>query len=96
MQAAYRRFEEIGFKPTDLRQLGIVPGMSGARLLVDDFRQRIRRYREQRDYPAIKGVSYLSVHLRFGTVSIRDLVSIALRRTVHWRVMKVLQPGLRN
>ena len=69
--------QEIGFKPTDLRQLGIVPGLSGARLLVEDFRQRIRRYREQRDYPAIKGVSYLSVHLRFGTVSIRDLVSIA-------------------
>jgi len=69
--------QDIGFKPTDLRQLGIVPGLSGARLLVDDFRQRIRRYREQRDYPAIKGVSYLSVHLRFGTVSIRDLVSIA-------------------
>ncbi len=69
--------QEIGFKPGNLRQLGIVPGLSGARLLVDDFRQRIRRYREQRDYPAIKGVSYLSVHLRFGTVSIRDLVSIA-------------------
>lgn len=69
--------QEIGFKPSNLRQSGIVPGLAGARLLVDDFRQRIRRYREQRDYPAIKGVSYLSVHLRFGTVSIRELVSIA-------------------
>ena len=69
--------EDIGFRPSNLPQLGIVPGLKGARLLVDDFRQRIRRYREQRDYPAVKGVSYLSVHLRFGTVSIRDLVSIA-------------------
>ncbi|MFZ4538157.1 cryptochrome/photolyase family protein [Propionivibrio sp.] len=70
--------EEIGFCPTDLHQVGIVPGMSGARRLVDDFRKRIACYREQRDYPAIKGVSYLSVHLRFGTVSIRELVSLAL------------------
>ena len=27
-----------------------------------------------RDFPAIKGVSYLSVHLRFGTISVRELV----------------------
>jgi deoxyribodipyrimidine photo-lyase len=69
---------DIGFQPTDLRQLGIVPGMSGARQLVADFRGRIARYAEQRDFPAVKGVSYLSVHLRFGTVSIRELVRIAL------------------
>ena len=70
--------EEIGFKPADLRPLGIVPGMSGARQLVSDFRARIARYAEQRNFPALKGVSCLSVHLRFGTVSIRELVSIAL------------------
>lgn len=33
----------------------------------------IRRYKEQRDYPAISGTSRLSVHLRFGTISIRQL-----------------------
>jgi deoxyribodipyrimidine photo-lyase len=33
----------------------------------------IRKYKEQRDYPAIDGTSRLSVHLRFGTVSIREL-----------------------
>ena len=70
--------EEIGFKPTDLRQLGIVPGMSGAQQLVADFRVRVARYAEQRNFPSLKGVSYLSVHLRFGTVSIRELVSISL------------------
>jgi deoxyribodipyrimidine photo-lyase len=32
----------------------------------------------QRDYPAVKGVSYLSVHLRFGTISIRELASAAI------------------
>lgn len=38
----------------------------------------IRRYKEQRDYPAMSGTSKLSVHLRFGTISIRGLVRSAL------------------
>jgi len=33
----------------------------------------IRKYKEQRDYPAIQGTSRLGVHLRFGTLSIRKL-----------------------
>lgn len=34
-------------------------------------------YAAARDYPAVKGVSYLSVHNRFGTISIRDLARAA-------------------
>jgi deoxyribodipyrimidine photo-lyase len=72
---------EIGFVATDLAELKIQPGMSGARQLWDEFRQeRITRYSTLRDFPAIKGVSYLSVHLRFGTISIRELVRMALAR----------------
>ena len=37
----------------------------------------IKNYKEQRDYPAIEGTSRLSVHLRFGTISIRELASEA-------------------
>lgn len=71
--------ESLGFATTDLIALGIHPGMSGARRLWDDFRAgRIQRYGSLRDFPAIKGVSYLSVHLRFGTISIRELVRHAL------------------
>jgi deoxyribodipyrimidine photo-lyase len=33
----------------------------------------IRDYKDQRDIPAIHGTSRLSVHLRFGTISIREL-----------------------
>jgi deoxyribodipyrimidine photo-lyase len=33
----------------------------------------LRKYKEQRDYPAIQGTSKLGVHLRFGTLSIRKL-----------------------
>jgi deoxyribodipyrimidine photo-lyase len=55
--------EQIGFKPTDLE----VP----ARTLSDEL---LRHYADTRDLPAIKGTSRMSVHLRFGTVSVRELV----------------------
>jgi deoxyribodipyrimidine photo-lyase len=35
----------------------------------------IKKYKEQRDIPSIKGTSRLGVHLRFGTLSIRKLAS---------------------
>ena len=70
--------EEIGFTQSNLQELGIQPGMSGAEKLWANFRPgRMARYGKLRDFPAIKGVSYLSVHLRFGTISIRQLVSAA-------------------
>jgi len=53
--------------------------MSGARALFDAFAERIGRYHEARDFPALKAPSYLSVHLRFGTVSLRRLVLHALQ-----------------
>lgn len=33
----------------------------------------VKHYKEQRDFPGIKGTSQLGVHLRFGTISIREL-----------------------
>ncbi|HEU5284309.1 MAG TPA: deoxyribodipyrimidine photo-lyase, partial [Burkholderiales bacterium] len=69
--------EALGFARTNLRQLRMPTGMSGARALFEDFRRRMSQYRERRDYPAMKGPSYLSVHLRFGTISVRELVRAA-------------------
>lgn len=37
----------------------------------------IRNYHETRDIPSIKGTSRLSLHLRFGTISIRKLAKLA-------------------
>ena len=37
----------------------------------------VKKYKEQRDYPAIHGTSRLGIHLRFGTISIRKLASKA-------------------
>jgi deoxyribodipyrimidine photo-lyase len=68
----------LGFAASDLRSLGFVPGMSGGQQLLAEFQGRMARYRQQRDFPAVKGVSYLSLHLRFGTVSIRELVARAI------------------
>ena len=69
----------LGFENTDLSAIGVTPGMRGGQERVEDFLTRIDFYKAARDYPAVKGVSYLSVHLRFGTVSIRDLASRAWR-----------------
>jgi deoxyribodipyrimidine photo-lyase len=37
----------------------------------------IREYEKTRDFPSLIGTSRLGIHLRFGTISIRQLVSIA-------------------
>ncbi len=69
--------ESLGFEETDLLYLKTAAGVSGADKLFDEFINRIDLYRETRDYPALQGGSYLSTHLRFGTISIRQLVSYA-------------------
>ncbi len=71
---------DIGFEGST-NPLRIPTGSSGARHLLDDFLQRMDQYHESRDYPALKGPSYLGVHLRFGTVSIRQLVALAQARS---------------
>jgi len=82
--AAYRspvpRLADIGFETTNLHALRIPTGETGARSLVSDFVTRMDRYDQTRNFPAVKGPSYLSVHLRFGTVSIRHLVNLAYPR----------------
>ena len=76
-RAAMPSLESLGFEPTNLRDLDIPTGMSGAQRLFKAFLDRIGTYHERRDFPAVKGPSYLSVHLRFGTVSIRELAQAA-------------------
>ena len=68
---------QLGFEETNLAALRIAAGMRGATTLLDDFALRIADYGDTRDYPAVKGPSYISLHLRFGTISIRALVRLA-------------------
>ena len=44
----------------------------------------LRNYKAQRDFPARHGTSRLSMHLRFGTVSVRALVSRAIPYSETW------------
>ena len=72
---------ELGFAPTNLAQLKIPTGASGGQALFAEFVERMDQYHATRDFPAVKGPSYLGVHLRFGTVSIRKMSAIAYTRS---------------
>lgn len=65
--------ESMGFVRTNLADMRLPTGMSGGAQLFADFEERMHQYKDARNFPAVKGVSYLSVHLRFGTVSVRHL-----------------------
>jgi len=69
--------ESMGFARTNLGEMKLPTGMSGGQQLFAEFQERMARYKDARDFPAVKGPSYLSVHLRFGTVSIRHLARTA-------------------
>ncbi len=68
---------ELGFDSTMADAASFRPGTSGGLALLEEFLPRMGQYHLRRDYPAIKGPSYLSAHLRFGTLSIRMLVRAA-------------------
>lgn len=65
--------KEMGFEKTDVE----IPSKTINKSIVT-------HYKKQRDFPALKGTSKLSVHLRFGTVSIRALVKHALVLNETW------------
>lgn len=46
--------------------------------------QQIQKYKEQRDFPAIHGTSRISMHLRFGTISIREMARLAQAHNETW------------
>ena len=74
------RLSDLDFERTNLSELHIPCGEAGAQSLLADFLGRIDAYGQRRDFPAVKGPSYLSVHLRFGTVSVRQLAREAHAR----------------
>lgn len=71
----------MGFETTNIKSI-LTCGMTGAAQLRDDFIDRMADYKDARDFPAVKGVSYLSTHNRFGTIAIRELATIARAETL--------------
>ncbi len=65
--------EEIGFKPT----AALFPERVIPRVIIS-------KYDTQRNFPSIHGTTRLSVHLRFGTVSIRKLAQVAVKTNDSW------------
>jgi len=65
--------EALGFKST---------GVVYVPPVIDEA--RIAAYHQWRDVPAVEGTTRLGVHLRFGTVSVRRLVALALRLNETW------------
>lgn len=78
LQADIPSLDALGFSPGNLYTLKIPLGESGGQTLFEEFQPRIGHYKDTRDFPAVKGPSYLSVHLRFGTISIRQCAAFAL------------------
>ncbi len=59
--------DEIGFRNIEI----ITPEP-----IIDKY--IIRQYHETRNFPFLQGTSNLSLHLRFGTISVREIVKVAL------------------
>lgn len=66
--------QNIGFQKTKIR-------FQKSATVSEDL---LKNYKAQRDYPAQHGTSRLSMHLRFGTISIRQLVAKALPHSETW------------
>jgi len=75
---AFPAMHELGLRPnaTPID----APGMCGAERTLAAFAGRLARYDSERDFPALDSTSRLSVHLRFGTLSIRALVRMLRER----------------
>jgi deoxyribodipyrimidine photo-lyase len=61
---------EMGFEPSSIK----IPSSH----IDEDI---LETYGKERDYPALESTSRLGIHLRFGTISIRKLLQIALKHS---------------
>ena len=73
----------VAFRFPLLKEIGFEPSFSCIPSAVVD-ENIISDYDKTRNFPSINGTSRLSVHLRFGTVSIRKLVSTAIELNEQW------------
>lgn len=70
-------YRDLSFKLPSLASLGFTA--SSLHFPDQEYKSVIPAYRERRDYPALNGTSKISVHLRFGTLSIRELTGNAAK-----------------
>ncbi len=72
--AAVPSLAQLGFQKTDME-------FNPTPILTEKL---LQEYKLKRDFPALEASSRLSVHLRFGVISIRQLVAKALQHSETW------------
>ena len=72
----YNWFKTIGFLNSDSSFIG---GTKEAKRLLKKFKMHIKDYKTARDIPALDQTSHLSPYIRFGNISIRDMVRLAVQ-----------------
>ena len=70
--------EAMGFEPSSIR----IPGK--------EYTSVLANYGKNRDFPALPATSRIGIHLRFGTLSIRELVQTALAVTDKTWLMELI------
>ena len=80
----FQNFSKINFQPVpDLKKIGF-------KKIVFDFpgnspdKSLLKKYSDVRDIPSIAGTSRIGIHLRFGTVSIRNMFNISWDVSEKW------------
>lgn len=73
-----RSFEDIGFRPPTVP---VLAGAAHARVTLDRFLRKIDDYADRRDEPAAEATSGLSIHLRHGTISVRECFRASMERS---------------
>ena len=68
-------FKKAHFKIPSLKEIGFEK--SELEFPAVHYKDLIAEYPEKRDFPAVKGTTHIGIHLRFGTVSIRELAGTA-------------------
>jgi len=77
------------FKSKSLKEFGINVKESGLfkggrtealKLLKTFYHDKLIHYKEQRDFPNVHGTSYMSPHIHFGTIGIRELFRLAFNK----------------
>lgn len=79
--------QSIGFIRQNLTFEGV---LKSPKELLDAFSEIVQNYDNLRNFPYLRGTSLLSIHLRFGTISIRELLNWALRHNAYSYVSELI------
>ena len=75
-------YQYASFKVPDLADIGF--SKSPISLPGKVYKPILANYEDLRDYPAVEGTSRIGIHLRFGTISIRELAAEANLHSSVW------------